>query len=672
LAEDERRLAAIVFVDLVDYADIRQKDPPLARLLLEKYREIMQPRIVTHGGHEFKPPGEESNRTGLKDWVAGPRTRVKAPISNLAESIIEFRNALEGTLCAVDIQRALHEHNMEVPGQRKVLVRIGIHLGDVIYREGELFGDAVNIASTIGPLAEPGEILLTDRAYDGIRNKTELQIEKLGPNELGSIKLSGAVYKVVPAWKKNDERTLTPEEKGRVAILPFANISAEPSDEYFADGLTEELISTMSKVHELSVISRTSVMQYKNKAKLIPEMARELNAGTILEGSVRRSGNRVRITIQMIDAMRDKHLWAESYDREMQDIFAIQSDIAKRVTEALKIELLSSEKKDIEKRPTESTEAYTLFLKGRFYWNERTRDATDKAVKYFEQAIKLDPTFALAHAALADCYLIYGDYGWGTPREVFPLAKKYSMMAIEIDPMLAEGHSSLGNVYMGYEWRWHEAEEEFKRAVELKASYATAHHWYSILLRFTGRLDESYEQIKRAGELDPLSRIIGLNIGYTLLVLGRSKEAIEQFGRVIEANPDYAYPHTGLAWAYYLESRIDEAIGELRKSVVLSGGDPVHKAELASLLGFAGRLDESNAILEELKELSSTKYVDKVEIALALFGAGRTDEAFSYLEKGYEERSPIILYTTCWPWLKDLRKDPRWASFERRLGLLEN
>jgi adenylate cyclase len=457
-------------------------------------------------------------------------------------------------------------------------------------------------------------------------------------------------------------------DKCRLAILPFANISPDPNDEYFADGLTEEMISTLSRISELSVISRTSMVQYKNKSKATKDIGRELLAGTILEGSVRRAGNRIRISIQMIDSNQDKNLWAENFDRVLEDIFAIQSDIAQQVAGVLKVKLFPSEKKDVEKILTKSTQAHTLFLKGRYYFNERSRDSTDKAVKHFEEAIELDPGFGLAYAALADCYLIYSDYGWLDSKEAFRRVKEYSRKAIEIDPRLAEAHAALGLAHATYEYLWFEAENELKLAIELNPSYATAYHWYSLVLRAMGRLNESYEKIKRAFDLDPLSRVIGLNVGEVLLTIGKSEEAIEQLKKVIEANPDYAYAHMWLGWAHYLKSETDKGIEEARKSVMLSNGDPFYKTHLGCLLGFTGKADKAIEIVNELEDLSKTIYVDEGQIAYALFGAGKTDEAFNRLEKAYEHRSHIIEYLNWWPWLEQIRKDPRWLSIQTRIG----
>ena len=658
-----------MFNDIVDYAEHVQKDRPLAQLLLEKYREILRQGVSTHRGHEIKTFNDEAERTGLKGWVAGPQTKGGTPRLQSGESMVEFEDPLDATLCAIDIQRALHEHNHGVPRQREIRLRIGIHFGDVERQQRDVFGEAVNIASRIELLAEPGGICLTEQVHDQIRHRTELHITKLAPTELEGVELKVGVYKIMPSWERGERRSTGQSNSERVAILPFANISADPSDEYFSDGLTEELISTLSKVRELSVISRTSVMQYKNKAKPIPEIGRELNAGTILEGSVRRGGNRVRITIQMIDAMKDKHLWAESYDREIQDIFAVQSDIAQRVAEVLRVQLLSSERQDIERRATDSTEAFALYLKGRYHWNERTRYGNDRAVRYFEEAVKLDPEYALAYAGLSDCYIIYADYGLMRPMEAYPKSREYAQKAIEIDPRLAEPHASLGLVYNNYEHRWPEAEEELKQAIELKPSYATASQWYGFFLQFRGRIDEAYDQIKRAKSLDPLSAIIGVNWGDTFLFKGQYKDSIEQYKGVLEDNGDFVEAHHMLGWAYYLDSQPEAAVDEMRKAVALSGGNSLVKGHLICLLGFLGRRDEANNLLEELNELSKSVYVPNLVMVEALIGLGRPDEAFSYLERSHEEKSSKMLYLGIYPWYSAFRKDPRWAFFEARTGL---
>jgi TolB-like protein/Tfp pilus assembly protein PilF len=457
--------------------------------------------------------------------------------------------------------------------------------------------------------------------------------------------------------------------RNRVAVLPFTNMSPEPASEYLADGFTEELISTISRISEMSVISRTSVMQYKKKPKPVRAVRKELNVGTILEGSVRKWGNRIRVSVQMIDSESDKHLWAENYDRRLDDIFAIQSEIAQLVATELKVKLLPGERNSLSRGATESSKAHLLYLKGRTLWNERKRGSLDKAIEYLERAVEFDPKYALAYSGLADCYAIAPDYGWMRPGEAYPRARDYARRAIGIDPSLADPHASLGNVYTNYDWKWWEAEEEFRWAINLKPSYATAYQWYTILLVFMGRFNEAYEQIKHASELDPLSRVIQLNVGEVLLHLGRNGEAVEQLETVARTNPDWPPAHRLLGLACHMDSNQDRAVDELRKAVVLSGGDATDRATLGCVLGLVGRRDEANRIAEDLVELSKTAYVDKAQIASALFGAGRTEEAFRYLEKGIEERSDNILEFSQASWLKEVRNDKRWKALANRMGL---
>jgi adenylate cyclase len=639
----ERRLAAIMFTDMVGYTALGQRDESLSLALVGEQRKLLRPVFARHNGREVKTIGDAF--------------------------LVEFTSVLDAVRCAYDVQRASREFNISVPNERRIQLRVGIHLGDITDDHGDILGDAVNVASRIQSLAEDGGVCLTKQVYDHVTNKIDLRFSSLGARELKGVQAPVEVYKVEMPWTKGYSTGESGVDKTRIAVLPFANLSPDPNDEYFADGMVEELISAVSKIRKLGVIGRTSVMKYKGAGKGIAEISRELKVGSVLEGSVRKAGNRLRLTIQLVDAKSEEHLWSEIYDRELGDVFMIQSDIAERVADALKVELLSGEKKDIERRATENTDAYTLYLKGRYYWNERARNGIDKAVKYFEEAVKMDPKFALAYAGLGDCYLIYSDYGWLNPREGKPKAKEYVLKAMEIDPRLAEAHASLGMLDTYHEWRWDEAEKEFLRAIELKPSYATAYHWYSHLLRFTGRSDEAYEQIGRASALDPLSRIIGLNLGEDLLLIGKLAEAIGQMEKVIEAYPDYAYVHVALGFTYYVDSRTDKSISEFRKALELSGNDPLHKANFAYVLGLAGRRDEAERIIAELKEASKSTYVDNGNLAVALYSVGRTDEAFSYLEKAYEEREYSLAYIKVFPWYSEFRKDPRWASLERGMRL---
>jgi TolB-like protein/lipoprotein NlpI len=637
-----------MFTDLVGYTSLSQTNETLAIELLREQRGLVRPLFLKHQGKDIKTMGDAF--------------------------LVEFASALEAVRCAFEVQQTLHELNSERPAERRILMRVGIHLGDVIHSKGDVYGDAVNVASRIEPLASPGGICLTQQVYDHIRNKFEFPLASVGEHKLKNVQLPIQVYRVVFPWESQRSVELSLDRR-RIAIMPFANISPNPKDGYFADVMTEEMISTLSRIGELKVISRSSVMRYKGTNKGATEIARELKVGTILEGSVRKVSNDLRITALLIDARNDEHLWSKDYDKKLENVFSIQREIAENVAEALKIQLLSRERKDIEKTATASTEAYTLYLKGRYYWNERKAEANMKAVKYFEEAAGLDPNYAPAYAGLADCYVISGDYGWMEPNEAFPKAKQWISRALEVDSRLAEPHASLGVVYNSYEAKWEESEKEFKKAIQLKPSYSMAHMWYGLLLMLLGRYDAAYDQIERARELDPLSRVVGGNLGGLLLYMGRPKDAIEQLKKAIETNPDFAYLYASLGFAYFYESRTDEAVEELKMAVSISGDDSVMKAGLACILGYAGRQDEASKLLDELKEVSRITYVPKIIFAQVLFALGRADEAFTHLNRAVEERSATIGHgglladLRVLPWFSEARKDPRWDAFIRRLGL---
>jgi adenylate cyclase len=346
-----RKLVAIVFTDLVGYTDLAQKDERLALQLLEKHNEFIRRTFKRHGGREVKTMGDAF--------------------------LLEFGSALEATEFAIDAQRELRELNSGQPSERNIMVRIGIHAGDVVERGGDIFGDAVNVASRIYPLAEPGGVCLTEEVYLQVRNKVPYPMERLPEQSLKHVDYPVTVYRLPLSFRQGGPSGGA-LPRNRLAVLPFTNISPDPKDEYFADGMTEELISTVSKVRELQVISRTSVSCYKGGGKSVGEIGRELNVGAILEGSVRKVANKVRVSAQLIDVQGDRHLWSETYDRELKDVFGIQREIAHRVANALEVQLLGADSQAIGKRGTKSTEAYTFYLKGRYFWNKRLSNGSTR------------------------------------------------------------------------------------------------------------------------------------------------------------------------------------------------------------------------------------------------------------------------------------------------------
>ena len=446
-------------------------------------------------------------------------------------------------------------------------------------------------------------------------------------------------------------------------------MSPDPNDEYFADGLTEELIATISKIREVSVVSRTSVMQYRKDPKPIQDVARELQAGTILEGSVRKAGHKVRVTVQLVDAAQDKHEWAESYDRGLEDIFAIQSDISQNVAEVLKIQLFANEKKRIQNIPTRSVDAYTLFLKGLKHLNERTERGFHEAIRVFEGAIRLDPKYAAAYAELADCYNLLENWSLMSPEIAFPKALEYAIKALELDDGLAEAHVSMAMCLANMKRDWKGAEREYRRALDLNPSYATGHHWYAFtLLQLERRWDEAVSEITEAAKLDPFSQIITLNKAKILFWAGRREEAMVQFRRAVDMNPEFAFARSELGAFLVYSSSIDEGTAEIEKALKLSPDNVWAKPRLAVAYGMAGRKVEAESILREAKEVSSQTYVPGTVFAMIYAVLGQKDLAFESLNRAVREGTSTIVVLSD-PVFDSLRTDPRFREILERIGL---
>ena len=420
-----------------------------------------------------------------------------------------------------------------------------------------------------------------------------------------------------------------------IAVLPLENLSGDPEQEYFADGLTEELITTLGKIGALRVISRTSAMYYKGTKKRLPEIAKELNVDAIVEGTVQRSGGRVRITANLLHAASDRHLWAESYERDLRDVLTLQGEVARAIADEIKANVTPDVQARLASPRRVAPEAHELYLKGRYFWNKRTPEAVKKSLDYFGQAVKKDPDSALSYAGLADSYIILGTYEYLPPKEAYPKAEAAAQRALEIDPMLAEAHTSLGKIRIDFDWDASASEEEYKRAIQLNPNYATAHHWYADLLGWVGRRDGSLVEIERARQLDPLSLIINSDVGLSLSAAHRYDEAIRQFHRTLEIDPNFALAHSHLAHAYVRRGRLPEAVAEAQRAVSLGGGASILMADLARVYAVAGNRQAAH---ELLKEISSRSYVPKCHVALVHVALGEHEQALDWLEKAFEDR----------------------------------
>ncbi len=455
-----------------------------------------------------------------------------------------------------------------------------------------------------------------------------------------------------------------------IAVLPFINMSADPEQEYFCDGMAEEIINALSQVEGLNVIARTSTFVFKDKQKDIAEIGRKLNVETVLEGSVRKAGNQLRITAQLINVTDGYHLWSKKFDKEMKDIFAIQDEISLSIVEALKVKLLKTEKAAIVKRYTEDMEAYNLHLKGNYYWQMLTKEGFDKAIECFEQALQKDPHYALAYAGLASVYWASSYFGNVPSNEAYPRAIEYAKKALDMDQSLADAHATLGIINANYDWNWKAAEQEFKQALQLNPNYALIHLRYSISLTFTGRHEESIYEIKRAQELDPLSSYINAIVGHIFSHAGRYDEAIEVLRMTITMNPNYWLSHYFLGYAYIGKSMIEEAIAEFEKAVDLSGGAPLVVSKLAAAYYESGKKAKTEELLASLEQRSRDGYVQPICFYVIHKVRGDQDKAFEWMKRACEERDSYL------PWLRVTAVDryripdePRYKALLEKAGL---
>ena len=463
-------------------------------------------------------------------------------------------------------------------------------------------------------------------------------------------------------------RGLVPTGIRSLAVLPLDNLSGDASQEYFADGMTDELITDLARISALRVISRTSVMVYKGARKPLPEIARELNVDAVVEGSVQRFGDHVHITAQLIAAPADKHLWAESYEGNLGDALTLQKKVARAIAEQIRIEVTPQEQAVLKKATVVNPDAYNSYLKGRYFWNKRTADGLKVALAYFNQSIEEDSRYAAAHSGLADTYALLGDWQYAVmpPKEALPKAKAAAMKALELDDGLSEAHNSLAFCLEVFDWNWEAADREFRRAIELNPGYATAHHWYAWHLILLGRKSEAVSEMRRAENLDPLSLIINADLAELLLIAHFPDESILQSRKTIEMDPGFALAHNQLGQAYLEKHMFVEATAELQKAVQLSGG-PTSLANLARAYVASNREAEAIELLNDLKKRSASGYSNASEVAMIYAALGDKDQAMTWLEKGYAERfNPSVLLR---PGFDPVRSDSRFQNLVRRIGL---
>ncbi len=641
MAESQRRLAAIMFTDMVGYSALAQTDEATALAVLQRHNQFLRPIFTKFRGREVKTVGDAF--------------------------LVEFESALDAVQCAVEIQRFLHDYNVTSPESWKIRVRIGVHIGDVVQSDGDLLGDAVNIASRIEPLADPEGISLTQQVYDQVQNKISVPFVKLPPVGLKNIHVPLSIYRIVPPWgPRGAEAPVAQPSKGRhIAVLPLVNISPDPSDEYFADGLTEELISALSQVRDLSVIARTSVVPYKTAPKSIAQVGAELGVDTVLEGSVRKAGQRIRITLQLVDVATQNHIWASSYNREIDDVFAVQTDIAERTANALQLEFAKAESSGLKRRPTTDLVAYDLYLQGLVASRELRRKGVDEAARFFEEATQRDPNFSEAFAAWADLYV--GAAGEYVPmRDVMPRARELAARALELDPESSEAHTSLGNIALQFDHDWPLAEAEFRKAISLNPSNIAAHRWLGLMLTALERFEEAKEVLRRAIRLDP-GGDHQLSLAWAELESGNFDSAIRYAEEARDSEPASVGGHVYLG-LYYLEAgRRTDAIREA--DTPLTGASDVERFDHALLNALVGRPDPARVVAAEAERGEAKSYTSATHLALLYAALGEKSRALDLLEKDFREGDRVFWLFYRGVFFDSIRDDPRFTSLLRQYGL---
>jgi adenylate cyclase len=628
-----------MFTDMVGYTALGQRNESLSLAVVEEQRKLIRPILTRHNGREIKTIGDAF--------------------------LVDFPNALDAVRCAYDIQRAVREFNISLPEERRVHLRVGVHLGDVVESGGDISGDAVNVASRIEPLAEDGGVCVTRQVYDHVQNKLELKLVSLGVKSLKNVTVPIEVYRMLMPWSVEPSGPGTQLDKNRSAVLPFTNMSSNPEEGYFADGVTEELITSLSGVRQLTVIARTSVMGYKGTTKKVKEIGRELEVGSLLEGSVRKAGNKVRITAQLIDALTEGHLWAQNYDRQLDDIFAVRSEIAEKVAGELRTQLLDSEKKTLEKKLTSNIEAYTCFLQGRELYREETETSLKQAIALFEKAIELDPSFAKAYVGVAVCHQLLADGGFELADISVATVRPLLERALSLDPNLPEAHAALSVMFFNMDDVL-AMEAEARRALELNPSLPDTYWHLFELAAIREDPGEMVRQIESAYRLDPIRPDFIYRVGLAYLWTGRNQEALEFWRKneplapafVYRGNTEYYIANGDLQRAEEFNAKL-EKLDPTNPRAIWMGG------VIAAIEG-----DREKALLAVRKiEDARMGPVGFNFIGYVYHALGDLDSFFECMNKAFEGHAiiaSVLLHSPLWA---KARTDRRYRELVERLRM---
>ena len=678
---EQRKLAAIMFTDMVGYSALAQRDDKLALELLEEHRELLREIFPRFNGTEIKTIGDAF--------------------------LIEFNSALEAAQCAIEIQRTLAKRNHDVSSDRRIELKIGIHIGDVVHRGGDVYGDGVNIASRIEPLAGAGGICVSMDVERQIRNALEARFEKLAPTELKNISVAMDLFRIVLPWEQRPKaepktETATPVGAGKgkiwvwvailvlvsaalfgggllffhragphlirsIAVLPLDNYSGDPGQDYFAEGMTDELTTDLAIISRLRVISRSSTTQFAGAHRPpTPEIAKMLDVDAVVEGSVRRAGEKVQIIAQLIDARADRHLWAKKFERDSRDVLALQNELASAIANEIDVQLTPGEQARLTSARSVNPEAYDAYLKGRYFFNRPSDENLSKAITQFERAVSLDPNFAPAYSGLSDAYL-WAAFNEGviTAAEGGPKARNAAEKSLQLNEASAEAHTSLAVYLSWYEHDWAASEKEFRRAFDLNPNYAFAHDQFGLVLACQGRLAESDIEGRRAAELDPLDPAIGIDNSLSLTAQGKFQKAKEEARRAAELDPAFFFPQFQFGWIEIQAGNVKAAVSALQKAAAMES-PPFVTAWLGYAYAAAGDRDAALAAIEELKKKSVDGYVPQFNLAIVYLGLGDRGRALDLLEQASAADSQWMMYLKIDRIFDPLRSEPRFAALMKK------
>jgi TolB-like protein/Flp pilus assembly protein TadD len=637
-----RQLAAILFADMTGYTALVQENEQLARLKRKRLKEVLESTIGNFNGRILQYYGDGS--------------------------LSIFKSAIDSVRFAIDIQ---HQFQQEP----KVELRIGIHTGDVTVEDEAIYGDGVNMASRIESLAVPGGILISEKVFDEIKNQQNIKTRELGYFELKNVKQPVRVFAiandgiVVPG--RDEVRGKTKQTGNRLAVLPFVNMSNDPENEYFSDGITEELLNALTRVDGLQVTSRTSVFAFKGKNDDVRDIAIQLNVDKVLEGSVRKSGNRVRITAQLINAADGYHIWSENYDRNLTDIFEVQDEISGIIANKLRENLTAVKKAEhLVKVPTKNVTAYTHYLKGLHYWNKLTPADMRKAIDCFEQAIAIEPEYAQAYAMVSAAYSYLGATGQVLPHKAFEIVHRYADKALKLDDTIAEGHISKASAYLFYESKWEEAYEELQKAIRLNPGAVSAYELLGFYYIAIGKIEQAVKIIEEAIEIDPLSPVINHALGNMYAFAERYDDAIRQADKLLEMHPQMRISIEMKGWAYAMKGDWETAFKLFEEVHRLTN----HPLKGLMGLGYAyaktGQKEKAMEVIQKMEQRQREEPGSVIDADLAgvWFGLGNLDKTFYYLNQCVDKGMGPIDYFLEYPAYKGIKDDPRYEELKKKAG----